>query len=160
MASTKGAIIRPCLPACLPDCSPESYTCSLARCGQSRRAQNKRRYGPTSKHGSSGCSGGGDGQSRPLTLSLSLYDVYLSLCRARRGAPIVEWAAPSLALARSLPAVLRFESAMIYRVARRRRDSGARAGWLHHAIIVNGYGTNTRGTTKMANERKVKLDPL
>ena len=50
----------------------------------------------------------------------------------------------SLDHSRSLTAVLRFESAMIYRAARPSGDSGAseRAGWLHHAI-VNGYSTHT-----------------
>ena len=49
----------------------------------------------------------------------------------------------SLDHSRSLTAVLRFESAMIYRAARPSGDSGAseRAGWLHHAI-VNGYSTH------------------
>ena len=74
----------------------------------------------------------------PLLCLSPLHDVYLSLCRARRASNGL------LSRPLSLTAVLRFESAMIYRAARPSGDSGAseRAGWLHHAI-VNGYSTDT-----------------
>ena len=81
MASTKGAIIHPCLPA-TPQSAVHCRIPHLLLLCRSRMGKNKRHsYGPTSNQSSAAAMGN---QGLSASLSPSTHDVYLSLCRARR----------------------------------------------------------------------------
>ena len=138
MASTKGAIIYPCLPAlqsaaCL-SCSLESYTLGVGRRAKNKtkaalwaHIKSKRRRWAIKASASLSLS---PSLSLSLSPSLSTTFIYLFVERGERRMG---------SLAVSLTAVLRFEPAMIYRVARPSRDSGAnereRVGFITRSLM-------------------------